>query len=99
MKRIVTMIVMVVIFIISLNLIVNADVYKKENRYEKLGTIVELDYVNDTVKFVDNEGYLWVIHGSQNWVIHDHIKCTMSDNGTEGIEDDKVLKVKKIKSF
>ena len=59
--------------------------------YALAGRVVEFDYENDIVYFVDGAGLIWGFYGIEDWCIGDIVACVMSDNNTELAFDDIIL--------
>lgn len=67
---------------------------KQPNYYSISAIVVSVDYTLDRVTAKDCNGSLWQFTGAEDWMIGDICACTMDDNKTEKISDDKIVNVK-----
>lgn len=67
--------------------------YVNEEIYPHVGIVSEINTNTDTVIFTDFNGMEWQFNGVEDWMINDICACIMYNNGTEIINDDKILKV------
>jgi hypothetical protein len=56
--------------------------------------VTEIDTSTDTVTLRTSTGHSYDFYGVEDWAIDDICSCIMSDNGTETVEDDKILDTK-----
>ena len=63
-------------------------------KYPMTTVVVHVSRATDTVTVQDFNGNLWQFKGVEDWDIGDICSCIMNDNGTELIDDDKIVKVK-----
>ena len=59
--------------------------------YPKTMYVTEISEELDIVTLEDFAGNLWEFCGIEDWAIGDICACIMDDNGTEGIEDDRII--------
>lgn len=58
------------------------------------GRIIDFNYEEDEVFFVDANGNVWVFYETEDWEIDDFVACLMWDGGTpDDIWDDEILDV------
>lgn len=53
--------------------------------------VTEIREELDAVILTDTAGNEWEFCGIEDWAIGDICACIMDDNGTEGIEDDRII--------
>ena len=61
--------------------------------YPLTGKIVDFNYEEDLVLFVDGGGMLWEFYGIEDYQIGDFVSCIVWDVGTQKIFDDEILDV------
>lgn len=90
------MIVITMIVMMSNTMTVEApsreDNYNVDNLYSISTIVDEVDYSNDVVVVVDNNGEAWEFSGCEDWLVGDVCVLTMFDNNTDLIFDDVILK-------
>ena len=60
--------------------------------YTKRGTVYGIEYADDAVIVVDENGELWEFYGAEGWSIDDPITLTMEDTGVPGYAwDDAII--------
>lgn len=53
--------------------------------------VINVNWGDDTVTFMDFNGFTWTIEGSEDWMIGDMASAVMYDNDTILIMDDVIL--------
>jgi hypothetical protein len=61
--------------------------------YAIAGRIIDFDYEEDIVFFVDGAGLVWSFYGIEDWCIGDIVACVMTDNETPYVFDDEILSI------
>ena len=64
------------------------------HEYPLSGVVQEIDERNDEVIVLDLAGNTWVFRGIEDWETGDIAAMLLRDNGTPGIYDDEILRVK-----
>lgn len=68
--------------------------FDRETEYPLSTIVVSIDKGNDLVIVEDFNGNLWSFKGTEDWQKGDICSLIMSDNGTETIIDDAIVKAK-----
>ena len=63
------------------------------NIYEKRGNVVDIDFGNDIVIALDEDGNLWEFYREPGWQIGDPVNLVLNDNNTANITDDIIENV------
>ena len=58
--------------------------------YPRAMVVDTIDYKADVVYCIDAVGYEWKYYGTEDYMKGDVVICTMNDNGTKDIKDDKI---------
>lgn len=66
--------------------------------YEMKGVVTEViqpcdEYPEGLVTFMDSTKHKWSFEGSEDWLEYDLVNAEMCDQGTDWIEDDKIIHV------
>ena len=64
------------------------------HEYPLSGVVQEIDEWNDEVIVLDSAGNAWAFRGIEDWEIGDIAAMLLRNNGTPGIYDDEILRVK-----
>lgn len=73
---------------------IEANTTPKVNHYPLTTVVSSVEYSTDTVEVEDGNGTIWAFTGCEDWQIGDTCSLIMSDNGTENIYDDEIVKTK-----
>ena len=94
-KRIFSTIIITICFYILLFISIMHYSFASGQIYNKKGIVSEVNLTNKTTTFIDENGEMWAFKGVKNWSVGDEIICTMNNNNTTSIYDDKVIGVNK----
>lgn len=61
--------------------------------YAKSGEVIAVDPNLDTMTFVDKNGNIWEVFGSEDWMVQDRVCAIFYDENTIDLLDDSVIKV------
>lgn len=75
-------------------LLVTCIAYANAEQYSTLFKVIDLNWENDLVIFVDCVGFEWVWEGIEDIEIGDIFSAIMDTCGTEEIFDDKIIDIK-----
>jgi heme/copper-type cytochrome/quinol oxidase subunit 2 len=75
-------------------LLVTCIAYANAEQYSTLFKVIDLDWENDLVIFVDCVGFEWVWEGIEDIEIGDIFSAIMDTHETEEIFDDKIIDIK-----
>jgi len=89
----VSMAIVIVMMIIGL-MVTYHQHHPHPQKYPMTTVVTHVSRTTNTVTVQDFNGNLWQFKGVEDWDIGDICSCIMSDNGTELIDDDKIVKVK-----
>lgn len=65
-----------------------------ENLYPLCGTVVDVDYYDNTVVFQTANGNRFQFYGCEDWEEGDTAAAIMDNNGTETVYDDIIMMVR-----
>lgn len=65
-----------------------------ENLYPVSAIVTEINEKDDIVTVEDTSGNLWDFYGVEDWTVGDGCAMIMDDNGTENVEDDRIVSTK-----
>lgn len=66
----------------------------QETFYPQTTVVSKVNYKNDTVMCLDNNGQIWKFLGCEDWEVGDVCSMIVNTNGTSTIYDDEIIRIR-----
>lgn len=84
-------IIITIIAVTSLAAIFLGTNYSSKELYGNTGEVIQI--YDNCMTIEDRTGNVWVWNDVEDWLVGDKLVMTISDNGTQTIKDDRIIKL------